>query len=136
MRVFSCVRILVSFDRYKFAEFWVYVSEIVDLGINRRMKQKMDKSKKLQINQWVEDSVYTLLEQAMAKRQITATDAATMTPFIQMYQAMQLENVCSELDSLWRLLTDGDASIRIPGEVDVNVKGIPQDGPQQPKRGR
>ena len=98
----------------------------------------MDKAKRYQIDQWVEDSVYRFFEEVMKKGQITPTDADTMTPFIQMYQALQLENVYNELTSLWRLLADGDASIhsRIRGEVDVNVKEIPQDGPQQPKKGR
>lgn len=97
----------------------------------------MDRSKKHHIDQWVEDALYKLLEETMTKRQITALDVTAMTPLLQMYQAIQLERVCSELESLWRLLADGEGGISIHtvgGEVDVNVKQIPQDEPPQPKK--
>ena len=71
----------------------------------------MDKSQKLRIDEWVETAVYRLLQEAMQKGSITSTDAAAMTPLIQMYQAIQLENISSELDSLWHLFVDGDATI-------------------------
>ena len=99
----------------------------------------MDTSKKHRIDQWVEDAVYTFLESAMSKGQITTTNAATMTPLIEMYQAIQLQNVYSELNDLWRLLADGEAMISIKttySGLDVNVKETPQDKPQQPKKGR
>jgi hypothetical protein len=98
----------------------------------------MDKSKKLRIDQWVEEALYKLLEEAMTKRQITPTDAATMVPLIQMHQAIQLENVCSELDSLWRLFEGGSIGVYIStihDEMDVNVKRMPPDGPQQARKG-
>ncbi len=99
----------------------------------------MDSSKKHRVDQWVENAVYTFLEESMKKGHITATDAASITPLMQMYQAIQLENVSSELDSLWHLLADGNASITIRTnyhEIDVNVKEMPQDSPPQPKKGR
>jgi hypothetical protein len=96
----------------------------------------MDGSKKLRINDWVEDAVYTFLEKAMTKGQISTTEAATITPLIQMYQAIQLENVHSELDSLWRLFEGGDAGIYIGSvhtDLDVNVKKILKDDPPPKK---
>ena len=96
----------------------------------------MDSSKKYQIDQWVEDVLYGKLGEVMAKRQITAMDATTLTPLVQMYQAIQLKNVYEELESLWRLFADGDAGISIQKTVDVNVKQMPQDGSQQQRKGR
>jgi hypothetical protein len=100
-------------------------------------EQKMDTSKKHRIDEWVEHALYTLLEQTMTKGQITTTDAVALTPLIQMYQAIQLESVTSELDSLWRLFEGGDVGIyirSIHGDMDVNVKEMPYDGPPQPKK--
>jgi len=97
----------------------------------------MDSSKKYQIDQWVENALYTLLEQTMNKGQISPTDAATMAPLIQMYQAIQLDNLSSEVDSLWHLLADHEAGFYIQSSlrgVNINVKEMPQDGPQQPKK--
>lgn len=99
----------------------------------------MDSSKKSRIDQWVEDALYKLLEDSMNKRQITPTDAASMAPLLQMYQAIQLENISGELDSLWRLLEGGNASITVNtmySSLDVNVKQMPQDDAPQPKKGR
>lgn len=106
----------------------------------------MDTSRKHQIDQWVEDVLYTRLGQAMAKGRFTADDAALLTPLIHMYQAIQLENINDELSSLWRLFVDHDAGvyiktgyegvkINIEDEIDVNVKEKPPSG-SPPKKGR
>ncbi len=98
----------------------------------------MDKSKKHRIDQWVEDAVYAFLERTMSERQITPTDAATMTPLIQMYQAIQIENVRDELDNLWSLLADHNAGFYIKTTfegIDVNVEKMPKEEPKQTGKG-
>lgn len=99
----------------------------------------MDKSRKYRVDEWVEEALYKLLEESMNKRQITPADAATMAPLLQMYQAIQLENISSELDSLWRLLEGGNAGVylsSIHAKMDVNVKEMPNDEVSQPKKSR
>ena len=46
------------------------------------------------IDQWVKKRIYELLEEAMTKG---PADAATLTPLIQMYSALQLKEASSDL---------------------------------------
>jgi hypothetical protein len=99
----------------------------------------MDSSKKYRIDQWVEDALYGHLEKVMTHRQIIPADATTLTPLIQMYQAIQLENVSSQLESFWQLLSDGHVGIYIRTtyeRIGVNVKEVAQNEQPQPKKGR
>lgn len=103
----------------------------------------MDDAKKMRIDDWVEHGLYSMLSEMMKKNQISLMDAQTVTPLIQMYQAIQMRNLCQEMNDLWRLFVDGDAGItisqglgsvrvKVTDKVDVNV--VEPTNPAQKKK--
>ena len=83
----------------------------------------MDKAKQYRIDEWIEQNVYGFFEDCMNRSAYpNAVQAAAIAPFLQMYQAIQTRELQGEMDSLWRLLADGQAGIWISGDVDVDLK--------------
>ncbi len=96
----------------------------------------MDSSRKGQIDQWMENILYQVLEKIMAKGQMGSADLEPWMPLIQLYQATQLKEIQEQLDSLWRLLADGEAGIyigNINDDIAVRVKEMPNPEQTTPK---
>jgi len=96
----------------------------------------MDPSKKYQVNTWVGDTLYTMLDDLSKKRQITPADVAVLTPLIQMYQTIKIEDLYDALNGLWQALVDGSALVHIrPPSNGLNVN-VELEEPPKPKNVR
>ena len=95
----------------------------------------MDASRKNQIDQWMENVLYRVLEKIMAKGQINTTDLEPWLPLIQLYQVTQLKKVEDQLDSIWRIMVDGLPVVisDIQDDIAVRVKEMPEPEQTTPK---
>ena len=83
----------------------------------------MGNSRKYQIEEYIEKRVLTFFAHHM-DHNITTTieEREEIAPYLQMYQAIKMGELAENVNSIWRILVDGDVSVSVNGRITADVR--------------